>query len=387
MYRFLILRFYKKKPFQRRLSTDLPNNNIFSAFCMVLLFIILGISGCKDKIKSGEIETKREKIKDVTVTALAPTTIDDVFELTGSVKARLSANISTKVIGEVTDVYVKEGDVVKAGQILLKIDDSDINERIKAADKGMESAKHNRDLSRKTYQRYKALADEKAVSGHELDQIETQMRVSEAEYERAKALLNEALTYLKYTKITAPYNGIITAKHIDKGNMAVQGMPLFSIESNEKYYIEVSADESMLGVIKTGLPVRVFFDSLNNEFREMRAKVTEVIPSVDTKTRTFTVKIDLPMHNIRSGMFARVGFLTGKKESILINKDWVVKKGQLTGVYTVDDKGIINYRLIKLGKTFGDRIEVISGLNQKDKIISNGIEKAFEGGIIEVAQR
>ncbi|MFQ3573250.1 MAG: efflux RND transporter periplasmic adaptor subunit, partial [Thermodesulfovibrionales bacterium] len=194
------------------------------------LFIILTTFGCKDKIKSGEIEPKKEKIVGVTTTTVTPTVINDTYEISGNIKSRQVGTISSRVVGEVKDVYVREGDVVKAGQLLLKIDDSDITQRLNAAEKAVESARFNRELTKKTYQRFKALADEKAVSGQELDQIETQMKVSEAEFERAKAMLNETVLQHKYTQITAPYNGIITAKHIEKGNIAAQGTPLFSIE-------------------------------------------------------------------------------------------------------------------------------------------------------------
>ncbi|MFQ3574343.1 MAG: HlyD family efflux transporter periplasmic adaptor subunit, partial [Thermodesulfovibrionales bacterium] len=139
--------------------------------------------------------------------------------------------------------------------------------------------------------------------------------------------------------------------------------------------------ESMLGVIRVGSPVEVYVDALRTEYT---TKVTEIIPSVDTKTRTFTAKIALPSKNIRSGMYAKVKILLDKREGILINKGWIVKKGQLNGVYTVDNKGLIHYRLIKIGKTFGDKIEVISGLSPKEIVISDGIQKAFEGGVIEV---
>lgn len=373
-----------KKVIRRFVQRFSSNTNLCLYVFILILFACIIPIGCKDKVKSGEVETKRERVRDIGITKISPSIVDDVYELTGSVKAGLSTVISSKVMGEIRDIYVKEGDVIRAGQVLIKIDDADIKERVKSAEKGFESAKHNRDLARKTYQRYKALSDEKAVSGQELDQVQTQMLVAEAEYERAKAMLNEALTYQSYTNITAPYNGIVTTKHIDKGSMAVQGFPLLSIESNEKYYIEVFVDESMLGLIKVGLPVKVYIDNLNNEFN---AKVTEVIQSVDTKTRTFTAKIDLSLKNISSGMFVRVKFLTKKREALLISKDWIVKKGQLTGVYVVDEKGIIVYRLIKLGKVFGDKIEVLSGLTPKEDIVSSGIQKAFEGGIAEVSQR
>ncbi|MCX8027361.1 MAG: efflux RND transporter periplasmic adaptor subunit [Thermodesulfovibrionales bacterium] len=350
----------------------------------ILLLTLTLIFACKDKTKSSELETKKERIQGVSVSTITLSTIDEVYELTGNVRSRLSGNVSARVVGEVKEVYVKEGDLVKEGQILIKIDDSDVREKVKAAEKGLESARHNMEFSKKTYERYKTLYDEKAVSGQEFDQIKTQMTVAQSEFERAKAMLNEALTYQRYTSITAPYDGVITSKNIEKGNVAVVGAPLFNIEGIGSYYIEVNVDESMSGKIKTGLPLIVKIDGLNKEYK---AKVTEVVPSVDPKTRSFITKIDISGQGIRSGMFTRVLFTLGKRDAILIDKNCIVKKGQLTGVYAVDDKTMVSYRLVKLGSSIGDKVEVLSGLKPNDKIISSGIEKVVEGGFVEVAGR
>lgn len=360
----------------------------------LILFSVVLFTGCKEKIKEGKVEVQRPVIKDVKVSEVKMSTVQDYHETSGTVKAQNVAVISSRMMGEVTALNVKEGDFVKTGQTLLAVDDRDIAEKIKAAEagykealKGLEAAKQNRALVDITYQRYKKLHDEKALSQQELDQIETQKKVADIEYERAqemvnraKAGLSEAKVYHGFTRVTAPFSGIVTEKKIEKGSMAVPGSPLLTIEDTSSYRIDVNLDERFSGLVKRGMPVDVIIDSLG---LETKATVSEVVPAIDPMSRTFLAKINLKASGLRSGLYAKVRIPAGGRETILIPAKAVVEKGQLTGVYTVDDKGVISFRPVRTGKNYGENIEVLSGLNQGEKVITEGVEKVIDGGMIQ----
>ena len=171
---------------------------------------------------------------------MTPSQVDEYYDTSGTVAAKTISVVASRVMGSVTSIQAKEGDRVNAGRVLLTIDDSDVTQRVKAAnegykeaEKGLEAAKENRNLADITDQRYKKLFDEKALTGQELDQIETQQRVAEIDYqraqssvERARAGLNEAKVYHGFTRITSPVNGVVTEKKGEVGSMAVPGMPL-----------------------------------------------------------------------------------------------------------------------------------------------------------------
>lgn len=361
---------------------------------LLLCCLAILAAGCKGKIKEGKVEVQRPVIKDVKVSEVKMSTVQDYHETSGTVKAQNVAVISSRMMGEVTALNVKEGDFVKTGQTLLAVDDRDIAEKIKAAEagykealKGLEAAKQNRALVDITYQRYKKLHDEKALSQQELDQIETQKRVADIEYERAqemvnraKAGLSEAKVYHGFTRVTAPFSGIVTEKKIEKGSMAVPGSPLLTIEDTSSYRIDVNLDERFSGLVKRGMPVDVIIDSLG---LETKATVSEVVPAIDPMSRTFLAKINLKASGLRSGLYAKVRIPAGGRETILIPAKAVVEKGQLTGVYTVDDKGVISFRPVRTGKSYGENIEVLSGLNQGEKVITEGVEKVIDGGMIQ----
>jgi len=348
---------------------------------ILLIIVMTGVvlAGCGDKIKPGVHEVKREQVTGIKSEVLKPSEVDEYFETTGTVRAKTSSVIASRMMGTVTSLRVKEGDRVSAGQLLLAIDDSDVAQRVKAAEKGLEGAKQHQSLSDITYQRYKKLYDEKALAGQELDQIETQKKVADIEYERAKAMLAEARVYQGFTRITSPVSGVVTEKKIESGSMAVPGMPLLTVEDNSAFRVEVNADEKLAGRLSAGMAVSVFIESLN---RELAGKVAEIVPSIDPMTRSFLVKIALIDKDLKNGYYARVSIPVGKKQSLLALKKAVVEKGQLTGVYTVGKNSVITYRLIRVGKLYGDRVEILSGLNPGDTVIVDGVEKAVDGGIL-----
>lgn len=375
------------------MTSKLKRFSIKTTALLTCCLAILAV-GCKGKIKEGKVEVQRPVVRDVLVSEVKRSSVEDYHETSGSVKAQNVAVISSRIMGEVTALNVKDGDFVKTGQTLLTVDDRDIAEKIKAAEagykealKGLEAAKQNRALVDITYQRYKKLHDERALSQQELDQIETQKKVADIEYERAqeivnraKAGLSEAKVYQGYTRVAAPFSGIVTEKKVEKGSMAVPGSPLLTIEDTSSYRIDINVDERFSGIIKRGMPVDVMIDSIG---LQTKAKVSEVVPAIDPMSRTFLVKINLKASGLRSGLYARVRIPVGGRETILIPAKAVVEKGQLTGVYTVDDKGVISFRPVRTGKNYGENIEVLSGLNQGEKAITGGVEKVIDGGMIQ----
>ncbi|HIJ59143.1 MAG TPA: efflux RND transporter periplasmic adaptor subunit [Nitrospirae bacterium] len=361
-------------------NKDIYFSKIF--FLLVILHAII-IFGCKEKVKSGEVELKRQTVSGVTVREVVSSEVEEYYETTGTVKSKHISIITSKIMGTVTSISVKEGDLARKGDVLITIDDSDSIQRLRASQKALEAARQNKILAEITYQRYKKLYEEKALSGQELDQIETQKKVAELEYERIEAINKEAQVYHSYSRIISPIDGIVTSKKIDTGSMAIVGNPLLIVEDTSTYQVECAVDESLLGKINIGTNVILNFQSTGTE---LRSKVTEVVPSVDQMTRTFVAKITFKGLSSKTGQFVRVKFPIGKKEALLIPENSVVIKGQLTGVYTVDSSGLITYRLIKLGSKQGNMIEVISGLKSGDKIVVDALDKVIDGGILAEAK-
>jgi RND family efflux transporter MFP subunit len=360
----------------------------------IALFLVFLLPGCKGKVGPGQVEAKRPEVKGVAVATLSPSTVDAVYETSGTVRAGITSSLASRVFGTVTKVYVKEGDAVRAGDILLTIDDRDARQRMNGAEAALNEASKAREaaatqsgLADITSRRYGNLFKEKVVSEQEFDQIEAQKNVAKLELERAtlavgraKALLEETRVHLGFTEIRAPFSGTITAKRVEQGAMASPGMPLVTVEDTSSFKIEVYVDERLSGKLKPGSPVMIRLDATGET---VPGTITKVVPAVDPATRSFAIEAGLKGKTFRSGVYARILIPEGTKQVILVPRSSVVEKGRLTGVYAVDEKGVVNYRLIRKGTAFSDGMEVLSGLKSGDRIIVGGMDKAVDGGILK----
>jgi RND family efflux transporter MFP subunit len=355
---------------------------------------LLLLVACGDKVKPGSAEIKRQEVKGVAIESVPLVEVDSLYETTGTIKAHTVSVISARTVGTVISVKVREGDRVKAGQELVVLDDSDMAQRVAAAEAGnrealkaMEEARQNRQLADITYQRYKNLAVEKIVTGQEMDQIETQKKVADLGYERAAesakragAQLEEARITRGYTRITAPHNGVITERKIDPGSLAMPGSPLLVLEDTSRFKVEAHVDSRLAGRVTTGLPVKMAFAGAD---KEVAGTIGEVTPAVDPRTRSFLVKIYLDDPSLRSGLYTKVSIPEGRKQALLVPANAVVAKGQLTGVYAVDEKNVMTYRIVRTGQSRGSKVEIISGLSSGERIAINGLEKCVDGGIVK----
>ncbi|MDA8241263.1 MAG: efflux RND transporter periplasmic adaptor subunit [Nitrospiraceae bacterium] len=367
-----------------------------SVFILIVAAILIG--GCKEKIKPGTEKVERPRVSGIRTEAITPSVVDEYYETSGTVKAKTVSSVASRVMGTVTSIRVREGDRVAAGHLLLTIDDSDVAQRLKGAREGyreaqkaLEAADENRILVGITYGRYKKMYDDKALTGQEFDQIKTQKRVADIDYERAKAAVgraeagvNEVKVYEGFTRVTSPVAGIVTEKKIEAGSMAVPGMPLLTVEDNSSYRIDINVDERLAGKIRTGMEAEAFLESMN---RHIRGLVTEVVPSVDPVSRSFLVKIGVKDEGLRNGFYAKVSIPVGKRETLLVPEGAIVERGQLTGLYVVDKESVIVYRLVKVGRRYGGGLEILSGLNPGDRVVVEGVDKAVDGGLaVEAAK-
>ena len=375
-------------PYEDLIGSRLP------VFFLLFLTAAFFLVGCGEKTATGNAEVKRPPVRGVSIATLVLAPVDEFYEATGTVKAAHVSVVAGRMMGAVTSLLVKEGDPVEKGQLLLTIDDRDVAQKEKGAEaahreaqKALAAAAQHRELTDITYRRYRKMYEEKAISRQEMDQFETQNRVAGLEEERvqemvsrASAAVAEAGIYRGFTRVTSPIRGMVTEKRTEMGSMVVPGMPLLTVESAAAFQAEIAVDESLSGRLKIGAPVFVSIEAIN---RETTGKISEILPAVDPLSRSFTAKVSISGPGLRTGLYAKVRIPKGEKELLLAPRTAIVEKGQLTGVYAVDSQGIVTYRLIRTGRAYDGRLEILSGLKIGDRIIVGGVEKAMDGGVVE----
>jgi len=199
---------------------------------------------------------------------------------------------------------------------------------------------------------------------------------------QAKATLQQARTTLGYTHIVAPFDGLVTEKKVDVGTLASPGMPLFTVENLRHYRLEATVNETDLRYVRQGEQVPVPIDALGDP--ELKGKVIEIVPAADPASRSFLVKVELPSDPaLRSGLFGRAQFTRGERTALLIPLRAIVDRGQLQGIYVLDQNRIAGLRYITLGKLSAQQVEVLAGLQAGEMLIDDPGSRELSGKKIE----
>ena len=323
----------------------------------------------------------------VTVSSNANESNSPFLTTSGKIEATNSANLSTRMMGYVTKINVKVGDKVKKGQLLLSINNSDLVAKRAQVNAGINEATAAFNNASKDFKRLTALFKDNSASQKELDDITAHYNMAKARLESAKQMRNEINAQFSYANIRAPFSGVVTQKFINAGDMANPGMPLIAIESPGIFEVVTMVDENDIAQVKAGEKVKIFVKALQNTLTGL---VTEVSTSAKNTGGQYLVKIVLDKTNekILSGMYVSVHFpverLKINSKLVLIPTGALVHNGQLSGIYTISQTNTALLRWLRLGRTYGDEVEVLSGLNADEKYIVSAEGKLYNGAKIKI---
>ena len=288
-------------------------------------------------------------------------------EVVGTVRAKIRATLEAKVSGRIQEMPVRLGQAVKAGDLVASLDAAEIKARLEQAQASLEQA--DRD-----WNRVSALFKGQAVTRSELDNAESRLRV-------AKGAVAEADAMMRYVEIRAPFDGVVSRKWADVGDLASPGKPLVDIQDPSVLQLDADVPEAMATPIQLGAALVV---RLDNASGTMNGKVTEIAPAADPASRTVAMKVDLPRSpGLIPGRFARLVVPVGESRSLDVPSAAVVQRGQLEMVFVVTNQQA-RLRLVKTGKRLGDQVEILSGLEQGDAVAIEGAAMLADGQPVEV---
>jgi RND family efflux transporter MFP subunit len=352
--------------------------------------------------------------------AVQPATMQagaEMFDVGGQVRAQTTATLVSKLFAEVQEILVKPGDKVRAGQVLVRLDSRDLQAQraqaeagVAAAEQGIRAATTNREaaeaglaLAAATHKRIADLRAKNSATPNELDQAVSGLKAAEshaagaqagilqaqAGAEAARAALRAASVGASYAAIVAPFDGIVTEKRVEVGNMATPGTPLLTVEDDRSFRLEVRVDESRVADIDRSKPVDVFVDSLtpSGEGAPQAGAISEVSRAMDA-AHAFLVKIDLPANaTFRSGMFGRARFGGGSRQVLTVPSSAIVRRGQLTSVFVVDKDNRARLRLVQVANSSGPRAEVAAGLDSGEPVVVQPSPTLVDGAPVRPAGR
>jgi RND family efflux transporter MFP subunit len=315
----------------------------------------------------------------------------------------LAAQVAVTVI----EIRVQPGDHVKRGQLLAALDDRSAQAQVQGAEAGvneavqgeaevdqaLKAATADRQFAEATFNRYKGLLAKDSLSRQEFDGAEARFQAALANeraveakkqqilarQQQARSQQDSARTYLSFSRIVSPVDGIVTAKSVDVGTVVMSGSPVLTVEDATRYRLEASLPEEYLPNAKVGASV-----SVSTGQGQFEGRVAEVVPAADIASHTFLVKIDLPRDcHCRSGEYGQASFPIGEAKGLAVPSSALVDHGELQGIFVVAADGQVEYRLVKTGKTFGNRMEILSGLAAGEKIAISQIDRLRDGARVE----
>ena len=356
--------------------------------------LILTSVGCSSEPQS--VSEAAETVSNVSLVSAQSTTIADVVEAVGTLRAAETSPLAAQMMGTIVEIRVREGDHVQRGQVLAVIDDAQPRaalDRATAADMAAQqeisASESDLSLAEATFKRYQTLYDRKSVSPQEFDEIKARYQAVRARCEMAragqaqtKAALQQARTALSYAHIVAPFDGLVTEKKTDVGTLTSPGMPIFTVEDLRRYRLEATVNETDLRFVRQGQQVSVSIDAIGG--RELKGKVVEIVPAADPGSRTFLVKVEIPSDPaLRSGLFGRAQITRGERTALLVPRTAIVERGQLQGIYVLDQNRIVGLRYITLGKPSAQQVEVLAGLQPGEMLIRDPGGRELSGKKIE----
>ncbi len=332
-----------------------------------LLVLSLLLAGCGSKHESTADVSSSRPTAQVRVQPVERKSRMMTEEVVGTVRAKLRATLESKLSGRIDKMPVVLGDKVQKGQLIARLDAAEIPARLEQAEATLDQA--DRDLKR-----ISVLFEQQTVTRAEYD-------IAQARQRMAKGATDEAKAMMSYVEIVAPFDGLVTKKWADVGDLAVPGKPLIEIEDPALLQMEADLPETIAARVTRKARLKIQAAGANGDFEGV---VSELAPSADPISRTFRVKLDLPQTpGLMPGQFARLIVPIGESNAVRVPAAAVVQRGQLEIVFCVTDQRA-RLHLVKTGKRVGDELEIVSGLNDGDTVVVSGAEQLTDGQPVEV---
>lgn len=287
-------------------------------------------------------------------------------EVIGSVESRIPIDAASRVAARVIAVRVHAGDWVHPGDVLVELDSADLRAHLREAEGAVAGARAELTRTTADEKRFRNLFKRGSVTAREFDAAEAAYRSASARMVQAEAAVAAARAALQYATVRSPVKGVVVERFVQPGDLAVAGKPLVRLYDANALRVSLQVPEELVRAVKVGMPLTVHVDATGED---ISTKVDEIVPTADPNSRSFLVRASLPSGgDLRPGMFARAVFTIGREKILSVPRTAVTRVGQLDTVRTISD-GMMKLRQVSLGRSFGDRVEVLAGLRAGEQVV------------------
>ena len=361
----------------------MPGRPLAAIFLMTVLIAlgIFSLTACQKEKKA-----EPERLVNVRVWPAEIKKVQPYLETTGTLKADEEVVVSSEVDGLIRKIHVDEGMPVHARTLLAEINETDYQLDWKRSEAAYKQAQASLANAQAEYKRKDALYQEELITKQQFDDIFTRAALAEAELERAKATLAISREKLVRTKIYSPLVGAVKEKKVSAGDYVRNGTPLFQLIKIDPLKLNFTITEKDVAGLKIGQDVNFTVDAFPG--KEFKGKVSLLYPNVEERTRTLQAEAMVPNGNrvLKPGYFARIQIFTqAARESVIVPITALIYDGPVIRVFVVSGNKA-QERIIKTGNKYGEYVEILKGLQEKEQVVVVGQNNLSEGVKINVAR-
>jgi len=350
-------------------------------FVLMITLISLPLVSCKKEKK-----VVKETLINVRVQSADKKQIRPYIETTGTLKADEEVTVSSEVDGIVKSIKVEEGYPVGRGILLAEINQIDYVLDERRADAALKQAQASLANAKAEYQRKESLFKEELVTKQQFDDISTRVALAEADLSRAKATLDTSRERLSRTKIYSPLSGMVKEKKVSSGDYVRSGSPLFQLIKIDQLKLTFTVSEKDIAGLKTGQEVVFTVDSFTD--KKFKGRVSLIYPNVEERTRTLQAEAIVPNANrlLKPGSFARISIYTAAtRDAVVVPLTALMYDNSTISIFVVEGN-VAHQRIIKTGGKYGENVEIVEGLKEKEQIVIVGQNNLSEGVKVNVAR-
>jgi len=362
-------------------NTSMHQMTRFLILILMMIFISLSMISCK-----GGKKVEKESLVNVRIQTAEKKKVQPCLETTGTLNAYEEVTVSSEVDGIVRQLKVDEGSLVNNGSLLVEINDVDYILDLKKSEAALRQAEASLDNAQAEYKRQEALYKEELVTKQQFDDITTKVALAKASLEGAKAALEISKEKLARTKVYSPLNGAVKEKKVSVGDYVRNGTPLLQLIRVNPLKLDFTVSEKDTSSIKIGQEISFSVDAYPT--KQFKGKVSLFYPHVEEKTRTLQAEALVPNFDrlLKPGFFTRTLIYTSApREVVLCPITALLYDNSIIRIFVVDG-GIARERILKIGGKYGEFVEVIEGLKEKEQIVVIGQNNLSEGVKVNVAR-
>jgi RND family efflux transporter MFP subunit len=348
---------------------------------IIALIVLPLVAACK-----GEKKAEPERLVNVRVWTAEMKKVQPYLETTGTLKADEEVAVSSEVDGIVRKIKVNEGSPVNKGTLLVEINEIDYMLDWKRSESALKQAEANLENAKAEYKRKDALYKEELITRQQFDDIRTKLALAEAELDRAKATLQTSKEKLSRTKVYSPLRGAVKEKKVSVGDYVRNGTPLLQLIKIDPLKLSFTISEKDVAGLKIGQEVVFTVDAFTG--KQFKGKVSLIYPNVEERTRTLQAEAIVPNanHMLKPGYFARIQIFTeAARNTVIVPITALLYDSSTIRIFVVNGNKA-QERIIKTGNKYGEYVEILEGLKEKEQVVVVGQNNLSEGVKVNVAR-